>query len=137
VFCLRGELQAEQLEGLLLNGGWSGENSNRQSAIASTRSPPQMFGVPYHRFKVGQTVAAPSGGPHALIPRGVHVIVRLLPLDAGDPQYRILSKVDGLVRVVRESQIVLMGEEPKADKPPPPRPRQEKPRGRSQRAEDW
>jgi hypothetical protein len=39
-----------------------------------------MRPMPYHRFKVGQTVVAPLGGPHALIPRGPHMIVRLLPL---------------------------------------------------------
>jgi hypothetical protein len=88
-------------------------------AIASTAAPPQMCGVPYHRFKVGQTVAAPSGGPLALIPRGVHVIVRLLPLDGGEPQYRILSKVDGHERCVLESWIVPVEEDPKADEPAP------------------
>jgi hypothetical protein len=91
----------------------------RVPAIASTALPPQIFGVPYHRFKVGQTVVAPSGGPHALIPRGVHVIVRLLPLDGGEPQYRILSKVDGHERCVLESQIVPIEEKPEADEPPP------------------
>jgi hypothetical protein len=39
--------------------------------------PPHIHGMPYHRFKVGLTVVAPYGGPHALIPRGLHVIVRL------------------------------------------------------------
>jgi len=77
-----------------------------------------MLWVPYHRFKVGQTVVAPSGGPHGLIPRGVHVIVRLLPLVGGEPRYRILSKVDGHERGVLESQIVPIEEEPKN---PPPR----------------
>ena len=36
--------------------------------------------MPYHRFKVGQIVVAPLSGPDAVIPRGPHVIVRLLPL---------------------------------------------------------
>ena len=64
-------------------------------------------------------MAAPSRGPHALIPRGVHVIVRLLPLDGGEPQYRILSKVDGHERCVLESLIVPVEEDPKADEPAP------------------
>ena len=81
--------------------------------------PPQISGVPYHRFKVGQTVAAPSGGPHALIPRGVHLILRLLPRYDGEAQYRILSKIDGHERVVLESQIVPIEEPPKASDPPP------------------
>jgi hypothetical protein len=66
--------------------------------------------MPYHRFKVGQTIVAPFGGPHALIPRGPHVIVRLLPLIGGEPQYRIRSTVDGQERVVLERQIVLAEE---------------------------
>jgi hypothetical protein len=78
--------------------------------------------MPYHRFKVGQTVVAPSGGPHALIPRGPHVIVRLLPLVGDEPQYRVRSKIDERERVVLESQIRLAEEKPQIDKPPPPRP---------------
>ena len=86
-----------------------------------------MCVVPYHRFKVGQTVAAPFGGPHAFIRRGVHVIVRLLPRDGGESQYRILSKVDGHERVVLESQIVPIEEPPKASDPLPPGPAKKKP----------
>jgi hypothetical protein len=61
--------------------------------------------MPNHRYKVGQTVEAPSGGPHALIPRGPHIIVRLMPLAGGQPQYRIRSTEDGLDRMVAEDQI--------------------------------
>jgi hypothetical protein len=61
--------------------------------------------MPYHRFKVGQIVEAPSSGPYALIPRGPHVIVRLLPLVGREPQYRVRSEADDLQRVVLESQI--------------------------------
>jgi hypothetical protein len=80
--------------------------------------------MPYHRFKVGQIVEAPFGGPDALIPRGPHVIVRLLQLVGGEPQYRIRSDADGLERVVLESQIRRMEERPlsRIDKPDPTRP---------------
>jgi hypothetical protein len=67
--------------------------------------------MPYHRFKVGRTVVAPSGGPGAAMPRGPLVIVRLLPVADGDPQYRVLSKIDGRERVVSEWQIRLLVEE--------------------------
>jgi hypothetical protein len=80
--------------------------------------------MPYHRFKVGQTVVAPFGGPDALIPRGPHVIVRLLPLAGREPQYRVRSSADGLERMVLESQIRRM-EEPapsRKDKPDPTMP---------------
>jgi hypothetical protein len=72
-----------------------------------------MHRVPYHRYKVGQTVVAPSGGLGAYIPRGHHVIVRLLPI-SGQPQYRVRSMADGLERVVSEDQIF-----PAAADPPP------------------
>jgi hypothetical protein len=73
--------------------------------------PSQIHAMPYHRFKVEQTVVAPSGGPGAVIPRGPLVIVRLLPVVDGDPQYRVLSKIDGHERVVSERQIRLLVEE--------------------------
>jgi hypothetical protein len=78
--------------------------------IAFDAAPSHMHLMPYHRFKVGQTIVAPSGGRHALIPRGPHVIVRLLPVVDGDPQYRVRSSADGLDRVVRESQVRLVEE---------------------------
>ena len=51
--------------------------------------------MPYHRFKVGQTVYAPPGGLDALIPHGPFVIVRLLPLVDGEPHYRVRGTLDG------------------------------------------
>ena len=78
--------------------------------IAFDAAPSHMHPMPYHRLKVGQTIEASSGGPRALIPRGPHVIVRLLPLVDGDPQYRVRSGADGLDRVVRESHIRLVEE---------------------------
>ena len=66
---------------------------------------PFMHRMPYHSFEVGQTVVAPFGGPHALVPRGPYVVVRLLPLVADQPQYRVRSTVDGHERVVTEQQI--------------------------------
>ena len=60
--------------------------------------------MPYHSFKVGQTVVAPFGGPHAFVPHGPFVIVRLLPLVADQPQYRVRSTVDRHERVITESR---------------------------------
>jgi hypothetical protein len=77
--------------------------------------------MPYHWFKVGQTVVAPSGGPGAVIPRGPLVVVRLLPFVGGEPQYRVLSKVDGHERVVLEKQIRLLEEQRPAPEEPAPR----------------
>jgi hypothetical protein len=68
--------------------------------------------MPYHRFKLGQTVVAPSGGQDALIPSGPYVIVRLLPLAGREPRYRVQSTVDGHERALLEGQIVPIVEEP-------------------------
>jgi hypothetical protein len=68
--------------------------------------------MPYHRFKVGQTVVAPSGVRDALIPRGPYVIVRLLPPIDDEPHYRVKSAVDGHERALLESQIRPVAPEP-------------------------
>jgi hypothetical protein len=47
---------------------------------------------------------APFGGPHAFIPHGPFVIVRLLPLVGDKSQYRVRSTVDGHERVVTSSR---------------------------------
>jgi hypothetical protein len=78
-----------------------------------------IHAMPYHRFKVGQVVVSPTGGPDALIPQGQHVIVRLLPIAGHEPQYRIRSSFDGHDRVVLESQIRLAEWQPTVGKPAP------------------
>jgi hypothetical protein len=70
--------------------------------------------MPYHRFKVGQTVVAPSGVRDALMPPGPYVIVRLLPADGGEPHYRVKSAADGHERALLEGQL-----RPVAAKPAP------------------
>ena len=57
----------------------------------------------HHKFKVGQLVdfapsrPATSGRPYE--------IVRLLPAEAGELQYRIKSKSEGFERVAKESEL--------------------------------
>jgi hypothetical protein len=68
--------------------------------------------MPYHRFKVGQTVVAPSGVRDALIPRGPYVIVRLLPPMDDEPHYHVKSAADGHERALLESQIRPVTPEP-------------------------
>jgi hypothetical protein len=60
-----------------------------------------------HRFEVGQNVELLAG---FLTPRdalGHYTVVRLLPNDAADREYRIKNDRDGHERVVRESQMRL------------------------------
>jgi hypothetical protein len=75
--------------------------------------------MPYHRYKVGQTVVAPSGVRDALIPFGPYVIVRLLPLVDREPHYRVRSTVDGHERALLEGQIRLLVQEPERKEPVP------------------
>ncbi|MFH5926859.1 hypothetical protein [Roseomonas xinghualingensis] len=60
-----------------------------------------------HRFEVGQNIELLAG---FLTPRdalGHYTVVRLLPNDAPDREYRIKNDRDGHERVVRESQMRL------------------------------
>jgi hypothetical protein len=110
--CIRGEIPEPEPIAELKGRPWP--------PIATTVVRPHIITMPYHRFRVGQTVVAPSGGPDALIPHGLHVIVRLLPLAGREPQYRIRSEVDGLERMVLESQITAWT--PGTEKPVPSKP---------------
>jgi hypothetical protein len=77
--------------------------------------------MPAHRFRVGQTVVVPWSGPQGALPLGPYVIVRLLPLVAGEPHYRVRSSIDGHERALLESQIRLQEERPAMVEPPPRR----------------
>ncbi len=58
-----------------------------------------------HRLIVGQKVVVPVAGPHSLVPHGPYVVVRLLPIQDGEPGYRVRSEVDGHERALSEGQI--------------------------------
>jgi hypothetical protein len=57
-----------------------------------------------HKFAVGQTVRFSPGAQSAKL-GGSYKIVRLLPAEANDYQYRVKSVLDGHERVVKESQL--------------------------------
>ncbi|MBW8270671.1 hypothetical protein [Caldovatus aquaticus] len=61
--------------------------------------------MPRHSFAVGQSVEfVPSKGD-GNVPRGTYTVVRLLPNDGPDREYRVKSAADGHERVLRESQL--------------------------------
>jgi hypothetical protein len=91
------------------------------SLIAFDLAPAPICPMPVHRFRVGQTVVAPSGGAEGLIPRGPYVIVRGLPVVGGEPRYRVKSSIDDHERAILESQIRLLEETPPAAAVPPVR----------------
>jgi hypothetical protein len=59
----------------------------------------------FHKYKIGQTVHFSGGLKYAANVRGTYKIVRLLPSETADGQYRIQSTKDGHERVVRESEL--------------------------------
>ena len=58
-----------------------------------------------HKFAIGQTVRFSPDRNQEGTSRGSFKIVRLLPAERGNPQYRIRSLRDGHERVVVESDL--------------------------------
>jgi hypothetical protein len=58
-----------------------------------------------HKFCVGQAVEYLSSRRFDRLAGGRYTVVRLLPLEASTPQYRIKSALDGRERLVREGEI--------------------------------
>jgi hypothetical protein len=61
--------------------------------------------MPPHGFTIGQSVELSPGRLDGNVPRGTYTILRLLPNDAADREYRVRNTRDGHERVVRESQL--------------------------------
>jgi hypothetical protein len=58
-----------------------------------------------HRFKVGQFVDFAPGRVGVPASTGKYTIVRQLPAEGGEPQYRIKSASETFERVVTERQL--------------------------------
>ncbi len=58
-----------------------------------------------HKFAVGQSVEFVPGRFDGSAPSGTYTVVRLLPNDGSDREYRVKNVRDGHERVVRESQL--------------------------------
>ena len=58
-----------------------------------------------HKFSVGQTVYLTSGMMGRVAAGGTYKIVKLLPSDGEDYQYRIKSTAEAFERVAKESQL--------------------------------
>jgi hypothetical protein len=61
--------------------------------------------LPEHKYSVGQSVYLTSGPFNRASTRGVYKIVKLLPPDGDDQQYRIKSSSEQHERVAKESQL--------------------------------
>lgn len=58
-----------------------------------------------HRFKVGQFVDYSPGRSGVPASTGKYAIVRLMPFEDGQPQYRIKCTSESFERVASESQL--------------------------------
>ena len=58
-----------------------------------------------HGFSVGQSVEFFPGKYAGNVPHGLYTVLRQLPNDGADREYRVRHQRDGHERVVRESQI--------------------------------
>ena len=58
-----------------------------------------------HRFSIGQKIEFVPGRYDGAAPSGAYTVVRQLPNDGQDREYRVKNTRDGHERVVRESQL--------------------------------
>jgi hypothetical protein len=58
-----------------------------------------------HGFAIGQSVELYPGRYDGNVPRGAYTVLRQLPNDGTDREYRVRHQRDGHERVVRESQL--------------------------------
>jgi hypothetical protein len=85
-----------------MNGNSSGRGSAEPGAIPYKV---RESALKAHKFSVGQTVyftSGPMGRPGS---NGSYKVVRLLPWDGEDYQYRIKSSGEAFERVAKESQL--------------------------------
>lgn len=59
-----------------------------------------------HKFKPGQFVRVTSSRPFGATPAGRYEIVRTLPPQGNENQYRVRNTEDNHERVVRESELM-------------------------------
>jgi hypothetical protein len=62
-----------------------------------------------HRFQIGETVYFTSRPIGHMDPNSTYEVVKLLPSDGSDYQYRIKNPKEAFERVARESQLEYTG----------------------------
>jgi len=71
----------------------------------ATQLPLRRVALKGHKFSIGQTVYFTSGPMGRAGANGSYKIVKLLPSDGDDYQYRIKSAGEAFERVAKESQL--------------------------------
>ncbi|WP_439598318.1 hypothetical protein [Falsiroseomonas sp.] len=61
--------------------------------------------LPQHRYAVGQRIQFIPGRFDGSAPSGAYTVLRQLPNDAADREYRVKNARDGHERIIRESQM--------------------------------
>lgn len=80
-------------------------NSGSSAQRAPGRSGYGRSALKSHRFQVGQTVLFISGATSRPAASGSYKVIRLLPSDGDDYQYRIKHPSEAFERVAKESQL--------------------------------
>jgi hypothetical protein len=80
-----------------------GAHTERQGYSVSIAS--RRTALKEHKFRIGQAVYFTSRPIGHMIANSTYEVVRLLPSDGADFQYRIKNPKEAFERVVRESQI--------------------------------
>jgi hypothetical protein len=84
------------------------KNSAKKKAVserAPVAAPVREIALTAHKFHVGQSVYFTSGTMGRPGASGSYKIVKLLPLEGDDYQYRIKSTGEAFERVAKESQL--------------------------------
>lgn len=68
-----------------------------------------------HRFRIGDIVDFINSHVVLPAPTAACEILRLLPTDGDDPQYRVKCRTESFERVVRESQLREIGAKTSSD----------------------
>jgi hypothetical protein len=80
-----------------------GGNTARQEQIRVVRG--RRTALQEHKFQIGQTVYFTSRPIGHMVANSTYQVVRLLPSDGSDYQYRIKNPNEAFERVARESQL--------------------------------
>jgi hypothetical protein len=80
---------------------WGAARKKPNSVSFSVQESP----LKEHKFRIGQSVYFTSRPIGHMIANSTYEVVRLLPSDGADFQYRVKNPKEAFERVVRESQI--------------------------------
>jgi hypothetical protein len=80
-------------------------SDERSSSLITPNLPVKAAPVPAHKYRVGETVHYTSPTFGRTSASGTYTIVKLLPSESDDYQYRIKSTSEAFERVAKESQL--------------------------------